>query len=442
MGGLVFLVLIVLVPLLCARLVAGRQQAFHLASVIGFAGVAFLLILVAFDSTIPFTDGGDDLGYYDASNVAFASPADWFDTSKYDSHEQAGYPLLLSWVHQLAGPSLFHRKALNVFFMLLLALVWFAIGRAIGGDRLAFVYAYAILLAPPLWFYWLFLLKDLPITLLQSVYLLGLIRFVAGERRLRAGVVIALSTLAVIPFRVMLAASNLGLLLVCVLFQGRSAAKTSWVTGPVLAAALVAGMLLLVSRPDIVESFGAKGEARSLTMDSLEGQIRYFEAQREGKVQNPLIFPILYLIGETDALNPTTWNQVDVSLVRPVSMLPWIFFGLPFFLAGIAIILYRTRTWQRLIAFVGLDRVFRAGPVLDRRQRRGLQVLIVFIIAYAVLAWLIGTTVRWTLPAVPAMIAIAGFACANMKSYTSILLLIGFDLSLLSLIATYYAVLK
>lgn len=442
MGGIIFLLLVVLVPLFCARLVAGRAQAFHLASLIGFAGVGFLLILLAFDSTLPFTDGGDDIGYYDASNVSFANLGDWFDTSKYDSHEQVGYPLLLSWVHQLAGDSLFHRKALNVFFMLLLALVWFAIGRAIGGDKVAFTYAYAILLAPPLWFYWLFLLKDMAITLLQSIFLLGLIQFVAGERRLRAGAVIALATLAVIPFRVMLAASNLGLLLVGVFLQGRSAGKTSWVTGPVLAAALVAGLLLLVSRPDIVESFGAKGEARSLTVESLEGQIRSFEAQREGKVQNPLIFPILYLIGETDALNPTTWNQVDVSLVRPVSMLPWIFVGLPFFLAGIAILLYRTRTWQTLITFFGLDRMIRSGAALDQPQRRGLHVLLVFIVAYAVLAWLIGTTVRWTLPAVPAMIAIAGFACSRMSGYARILLLVGFDLSVLSLIATYYVLLK
>lgn len=442
MAGLIFLIMVVLVPALCARLVAGRVRGFHLASTIGFAGIAFLLVLLAVDAAMPFTDGGDDFNYYHASKVSFVNLSDWFDTTKYDSHEQVGYPLLLSWVHQVVGDSLFHRKALNVFFMLLLALVWFAIGRAAGGEKLAFVYAYAILLAPPLWFYWLFLFKDMLITLLQSIFVLGLIGFVAGEQRLRAGLVIGLSTLAVIPFRSMLAASNLALLMACVFLQGKSARQSHPVTGLVVAAAVAAALLLLVSRPEIVESFGAKGEGRALTMAGIEEQVKFFEEQRGGTLQSPLVFPILYLIGETDALNPATWSAADSGLVRPASMLPWTFVGLPFFLAGIAIMLYRTRSWQALVSFAGLERLFRLGAALSQPQRRSLQVLLAFIVAYAVLAWLIGTTVRWTLPAVPAMIAIAGFACANMKGYTSILLLIGFDLSLLSLIATYYAVLK
>ena len=47
------------------------------------------------------------------------------------------------------------------------------------------------------------------------------------------------------------------------------------------------------------------------------------------------MFPVLYLVGETDALNPANWGQFDLALLRPLSMVPWIFLGCHSFLPGL-----------------------------------------------------------------------------------------------------------
>src|SRR5215510_7887176 len=111
-----FLISVVLLPVICARLVAGKRYTLHLAGLICFAGIAFLFILLLFNDEFPYAAGGDDENYFDASKQSFTSLGDWFDMTRYEyTHEQAGYPLLLSWVHQFSGDSLYHRKALNVF---------------------------------------------------------------------------------------------------------------------------------------------------------------------------------------------------------------------------------------------------------------------------------------------------------------------------------------
>ena len=403
----------------------------------------FLLTLLLFNDAFPFTGGGDDEDYYYASLESFTNFGDWFDTTQYEYHEQAGYPLLLSWVHQVSGDSLFHRKALNVFFMLVLAIVWFAIGKLIDGKRLAFVYAYGILLATPLWYYWLFLLKDMAITLLQSLFILGLIQFASGERRFRGYALIALSTLALIPFRSILAVFNLALVVAFTLLQGRSRTSgISFGTRLILVASLVVGLWLLSVQPGMMETLGAKGEDRSLMLGGLQSLTERAETERQQFSGNPLTFPILFLVGETDALNPSNWGQFDLALLRPLSMVPWIFLGLPFFLAGVATMLRRGGVRKMFAS--GMRHSDDNGTTEDysRRQTLCLRVLLIFIVGYVGIGWLSGTTTRWTLPAIPPMIGIAGFAWTNMNNHARVSLLTAFGFSLLALIFLYYWMLK
>jgi len=313
----------------------------------------------------------------------------------------------------------------------------------IGGKRLAFIYAYAILLATPLWYHWLFLLKDMAITLLQSIFILGLILFVSGEHRFRGYAVIALSTLAVVPFRSVLAISNIALLVACMFLQGRSGTSgASFGTRLMLVASLVVGLWLFSSQPGMMESLGVKGEDRALTAEGVVAQVERSETERQPFVQNPLMFSVLYLVGETNALNPANWGRFDLALLRPLSMVPWIFLGLPFFLAGVAMMLRRTRAWK-VFASGGRHNDDRgAGEDFGRGQSSSLLVLLAFIVAYAAVGWLSGTTVRWTLPAIPAMVGIAGFAWANMNRHARIRLLTAFDFPVLTLIFIYYLGLK
>lgn len=133
---------VVLIPVLYSIVIGGRRDGLRLALLIFLAGVAFLFALWQIDELLPFAGAGDDEDYYRASKRSFRDLSNWFDLTQFRAtHEQGGYPLLLSWVHQWAGDSLFHRKALNVFFFLMLAVVWFEIGRITGGQTLGLISA-------------------------------------------------------------------------------------------------------------------------------------------------------------------------------------------------------------------------------------------------------------------------------------------------------------
>lgn len=112
---------VVLIPVLFSVGIAGRKDGLRLGLLIFGAGVGFLCVLWQIDELLPFVGAGDDEDYYRASKRSFRDLNDWFDLTQFRAtHEQGGYPLLLSWVHQWAGDSLYHRKALNVFFFLCL----------------------------------------------------------------------------------------------------------------------------------------------------------------------------------------------------------------------------------------------------------------------------------------------------------------------------------
>jgi hypothetical protein len=443
MGGFVFLVCVVLMPVICSYLVAGKRDGPRLAGLICFAGITFLLLLGFFNDAFPFAGGGDDEEYFKASKRSFESLGDWFDTGKYEQHEQKGYPLLLSWVHQFAGDSLFHLKALNVFFLLQIAVVWFVIGKVMGGRRLAFIYASGVLLATPLWSYWVFLLKDMTIAFLQSIFILGLVLFISRKYRFRGYVVIAVSTLAIIPFRSMMALFNVALLVVCMFLpRGSGTSRGSWALWLTLVASLVLGLWLLLSQPGMMEALGAKGETRSLTAEAVQAQAESAETQRRFYHKNPLTFPLLFLVGEADALNPAAWGRFDRTLLRPLSMVPWIYFGLPFVLAGIAM-MFRRRPPQKVFALeVGQSGDSRAGEDWRRRQSSSLLVLLAFIVAYGGLAWFSADTTRMTLSAIPPMVGIAGFGWANMSGNARITLLTAWIFSFSVLIFMYYLVLR
>ena len=112
-------------------------------------------------------------------------------------------------------------------FFLLLAPVWYVIGREIGGRRLAFACAVTMLLCTPLWFYCMFLFKDIVIVFLQSLLLLGLVRVLSGAGAVRGYGTIALSTILIIPFRAFLALMNGGMLVAGSLLSAQGTRKSS-----------------------------------------------------------------------------------------------------------------------------------------------------------------------------------------------------------------------
>jgi hypothetical protein len=350
--------------------------------------------------------------------------------------------LLLSWVHQFAGDSLYHRKAVNVFFFLMLALVWFGIGRQIGGRRLGFVFASGVLLTTPLWYYWIFLFKDMAITLLQSVFILGLVQSLAHRSVARGYGLIVLSTILTIPFRSKLALVNLAALAGATLL--RTGSRRSWKSS-ILKVAMTGGIifsLLIAGRnPEILHQLGVAGEHRSLDTGSVQAEFEFRERSRSAQFTNALMFPLLYLMGEVAAFNPRSWGDMGAPLIRGLSMVPWIYVGVPLFVTGTWMILRQQRSREGAVQIsAGQEGDSLIDPV--RPERAHLLVLLMFVLIYAGVAWASADTTRWRMPAMPPMVAIAGFAWVTMNKQQRFWMLLGWGLLLSVSLIVYYAVLR
>ena len=438
-----FIACVVLIPAVCSFWVAGKRDGVRVCALVVLAGMFFLTVLWLVEEAIPFAGEGDDKVYFSVSKRSFNSVSDWFDLRQFEkTHEQAGYPLLLSWVHQFAGDSLYHRKALNVFFFLMLALVWFGIGRHIGGQRLGFVFASGVLLATPLWYYWIFLLKDMAITFLQSLFILGLIHSLSHRSAARGYGLIVLSTLLTIPFRSQLALVNLAALAGATLL--RSGSQQSWKTS-LVKVAMTGGMcliLLIVGRnPEILQQLGVSGEHQALDTKSVQAEFEFRGRSRTAQLTNAVMFPLLYLMGEVAAFNPRAWEKLDANLIRGLSMVPWIYVGVPLFVTGTWMILRRQRAREGAVQIsAGQEEDPLVNPV--RPERAHLLVLLMFVLIYAGVSWVSADTTRWRMPAMPPMVAIAGFAWVTLKTQQRFGMLLGWGLLLSVSLISYYSLLK
>ena len=439
-----FIVCVVLIPAVCSFLVAGKRDGGRVCLLVALTGIFFLSVLWLVDEAFPFTVTGDDKAYFTVSKRSFNSVSDWFDLRQFEqTHEQAGYPMLLSWLHQFAGDSLYHRKALNVFFFLMLALVWFGIGRHIGGRRLGFVFASGILLTTPLWYYWIFLLKDMAITLLQSVFILGLVQSLSHRSVARGYGWIVLSTVLTIPFRSQLVLVNLGALAGATLL--RTGSRQSW-RSSLLKLAITGGMFLSIliagRNPEILHQLGVSGEHnQSLDPEAVQAEFEFRGRSRTAMFTNALKFPLNYLMGEVAAFNPSSWGDVGAHLIRGLSMVPWIYVGVPLFVTGTWMILRQLRSREGSVQISsGQEGDSFVDPV--RPQRAHLLVLLMFVLIYAGVSWVSADTTRWRMPAMPPMVAIAGFAWVTMNTQQRFGMLLGWGLLLSVSLIAYYAMFK
>lgn len=442
MTSYIFVAGVVLVPTICSFLIAGKKDSIRLGFLMLAAGICFLSILWQVDEVVPFVGAGDDEDYFKVSLRSFNSLNDWFDLGQFKAtHEQAGYPLLLSWVHQLTGDSRYHRKAVNVFFFLMLAVVWFGIGRLIGGRHLGFVSASGVLMATPLWFYWIFLFKDMVIIFLQSLFILGLVQSLSHKSVLSGYSLVGFSTIITLPFRSKLALVNLLALAGGTLLRaGARRSLTTFAIKIALTGSLAVIVLVLGTNPKLLQRLGVAGEHRTLDSDSVRAEIEQRERSRSAQFTNVLMFPLLYLVGEVTAFNPRSWDNAEAPLVRAVCMVPWIYIGVPLFLRGAWIILRPQQMPHIASAPQASKLVPQKGPALPERGH--LLVLLMFVVIYAGVAWASADTTRWRMPALPPMIAIAGVAWMALNVQKRLTILLGWGLCLSFALIAYYAVLR
>jgi hypothetical protein len=320
----------------------------------------------------------------------------------------------------------------------MLAQVWFVIGQAIGGRRLAFAYVWGVLLTTPLWFYWMFLLKDMAIVLLQSLLLLGLVLSRVQGKQVRGYSIAGLSTLLVLSFRSMLALPNLAMLALSILLRQRDRIRALSTLGRLtIVASIAIGILAIGASADFLLKLGVSGPDRTLDAASVEAGINFRRSSRMA-LGNPLKFLLVYLVGgEFAAFNPQSWQGDGVLLLRAITIVPWAYVGLPLFLAGT----------YRLMTAVGARTNLVRSVTTKRREMvsidvQSLWLFVAFIVLYGVISWLAGDPTRVRISTFPPMVAIAGLAWVTLSNQKRIAFLLIWGCAISFALLVYYAVLK
>ena len=428
--SLIFMMFAIAVPTAVAAWVGGRRDGLLFSGLVFLSGAVMAIVLAAVNADLPFTESADDRDYYNASLqrvsgiLDFEAFNDWF--------EQAGYPLLLSWINSLFGSSLYIRKGLNLSFFLGLAIVWFSIGRLIGGRHFALLLGTSLLFCTPLWFYWMFVLKDMLIILIQSLFIMALVQYMSRARPAGAIALMASASVLMIPFRVMLVLVNAAMAGVAAVLQfGRNEGgryRAVQISAIVVAMALV---FLVGSSETALRYLGVVGESRALDATNVGRAVTGYLGGGAGGMAL-VTFPVLYVVGEINAMNPANWGLSTSPQLRALLQLPWIFLGAPFFVVGII------QTWTR--------RVDRRDPGQARTSAtvdpRVMLLFLAFVVIYAALSWLSADTVRWRMPVLPAMVALALWGWVSVRPIARIGLIISWVTFVTTFSIFYYWVIK
>lgn len=393
----------------------GRERAFLWRTVL-LAWLALGLLTALVNDWLPFSGAGDDESYFYLANPPIDSLSNLFDLTGFVGFmEQPGYPWLLSLLNAFTGHDLLAFKLLNLCFLILLAITWYRIATLLESPDFAQTVMVSILLLTPLWYYVFVLLKDMTITLLQSLFLLGLVEL-WRRNGLRPWLLIGAATFALIEFRTGLVLQNSAVLMGAVMLKslGRSRNVRSWrIVGLILGGGVVTGLFALGSDPEAMARLGIYAQHRILGSDEMLESVR---VHHEASMMNRELFPLLYLFSETAGLSPQTWAQFDAAWLRGVLALPWIFFVVPFFLLGLF--------WLTQVPH-GMP---RGKGLIVRLQNSRLVAspwgaLLLFVLSTVAISWQLGDTTRWRMPDMPviATIAMAGWYYAVRRTRYQVL---------------------
>lgn len=372
--------------------------------VVLIAWSALSLIVVFMNDAIPFADGGDDYLYYYSTQIS-NSASSILDFQRFAGLiEQPGYPLLLGPISLMAGDDLVAYKLFNLLLFITCALIWYRIGVVLSSPAFGRVMMVGILLATPLWYYVFFLLKEMSIVLLQSLFLWGLVESYA-RRSIRPWLLVAAATVPMTLFRAPLILQNASVAITALTASNLGRGRRSGFLPLVTAAAIFALLIIVASNPDLMRNIGVSGTSQVLGSEEMGQRTEQFRAKSS---LNVVLFPLIYLLTETSGLAPETWqaliegglDAVGPEGVRGLLALPWILLTTPFFVLGLRWIMGVPRELPRPRGFVEWFRSLRAvttpwGAVL------------LFVLSSMALSWIVGDTTRWRVADMPGFVAIA-----------------------------------
>jgi len=395
---LIFLIVFVPASLLIASRVAAKGDRQFLIKCVVFAWVLQSFIVAFMNNWRPFAGGGDDMNYFNLADVPIQNVSDALDLTRFIGYiEQPGYPWMLSLLNALTGHDLLVFKFLNLFFLILLALTWYRIGLILESQQFARQMMLGILFLTPQWYYIFFLLKDMSISLLQSIFMLAAIQLWVSTR-VRPIITAVLSSLVLLPFRTTLIVQNAAVLLGSFIIKAFGRRVRGNRLMPLLLGLLIFGVSLpLVTNPDVMIFFGIYTSDRVIGTEEWLGT-----GDRIGPSSeiNRILFPLEYLLIETSGLSPNAWSRFDSIWLRGVLAIPWIFLLLPFFFKGLH---WLFRTPDGVRPAQGLVLRFQQSRVVTSPW----SLVLFFILVSVSISWTVGTSTRWRLADMPMMAAIA-----------------------------------
>jgi hypothetical protein len=390
-------------------------------------GVATCLV----DLWLPFTEGGDDRGYFQLVGSQSDTLEETLDIGRYASvMEQPGYPWLLSLLRVVADEQLLAYKLSNLMFFNLLILTWYRIGLTIESRQLARHFAVFVLILSPLYYYTFFLLKDMVIAFIQSLFLLGLLLQWRNNHLASIGLVVG-ALFSLILFRIPLLLQDGLVVLGSAIAYSLNLNRQRWqLVTRGLGLIGVGALLYLATNPEILYGLGIRAERRILGSDAMWQHIAQTLASSN---QSMALFPLIWLLAEVSFFNPDAWSSFDSLWLRGLLTLPWIFGFVPLFLLGLAWLVRRPEpasAHHGLVAWLSETRLLHSPW----------SVLVLFLISSIAISALMQDTVRYRLPDMPVIAALAALGWLNasqrVRNVTFFLSICGFGF----LITTYYLI--
>lgn len=332
----------VIIVLFIAYKVACRgDKARLIFTVMAFLCI-FMVLLHYINKSMPFAGGGDDYGYYKYSLFKVHSISEWLETDKYiRGAGQGGYNQLLTGFGHFCGKSLYARKALNIFFYVSIGLIWYAIGKHTSGIKLARLLFVSVMFMSPLWYYFLFLLKDMTIALLQSMFLLSMVLYLKTPKK-RYGILLTISIIATVPFRIPFAIIDVMILiyiLMIKLVDRYGMAKFGKTAIVLLFLGISFIVYKIISTPEHLHTLSVNPEAK-YTLENIPEKIMKHTRRRSTSfsyLPNFIGAPLLFFTGGTGvaALTYTQEESFTATSLNNKLAFPWLAVMFPFFIVGL-----------------------------------------------------------------------------------------------------------
>lgn len=396
---------------------------------VGF--ITLLCLLAIVNDWMPFAGGGDDYNYFRMANLVHG----WSGVTSVnvfsDYFTQPGYTILLNAVGLLGLSSFIALKALNLTFFLLSICVWTRIVYEIEGIAVARKFSLYGVVLTPLWFYFLFLLKDLVIIFLFSIIILSIVKCWKNPHNAWYWLLQILSIVMLIPFRAPLVVQAIGVLGMsfAIRTMGRGKLGSKIIT-LVIVGGFSALLLLIVTDPRLYHAFGIYTKSDILGAGSMAQRAT---TMHQDATISAWKFPIVYLFSETSVFNPNTWQHGGPEWLRGLLAVPWILFVVPMMPLALHWLMGRVSGDHLGSGFARVSRGFRSARLVATPWA----VVIMFIAASFVVSWIVGDTTRWRLADMPAWLAVVVAARSSYRRKTLFNLTVLWDVMALSAFALY-----